>query len=36
MHMRHEQFTLHDNAVGQLAEKMNVPLPVPAYPGAGR
>jgi translation elongation factor EF-G len=25
MNMRHQQFTLHDNAVGQLAEKMNVP-----------
>ncbi|MDR1717656.1 MAG: hypothetical protein LBS20_17615 [Prevotella sp.] len=25
MNMRHEQFTLHDNAVGQLAERMNVP-----------
>ena len=25
MNMRGEQFTLHDNAVGQLAEKMNVP-----------
>ena len=25
MNMRNEQFTLHDNAVGQLAEKMNVP-----------
>ena len=25
MNMRQEQFTLHDNAVGQLAERMNVP-----------
>lgn len=25
MNMRDEQFTLHDNAVGQLAERMNVP-----------
>jgi hypothetical protein len=25
MNMRHQQFTLHDNAVGQLAEKMEVP-----------
>ncbi|GHT54452.1 hypothetical protein FACS189451_11780 [Bacteroidia bacterium] len=25
MNMRHEQFSLHDNAVGQLAEKMNIP-----------
>jgi hypothetical protein len=25
MNIRDEQFTLHDNAVGQLAEKMNVP-----------
>jgi hypothetical protein len=25
MNMRREQFTLHDNAVGQLAERMNVP-----------
>jgi hypothetical protein len=27
MNMRQEQFTLHDNAVGQLAERMNVPSP---------
>ena len=27
MNMQHQQFTLHDNAVGQLAEKMNVPSP---------
>jgi hypothetical protein len=27
MNMRGEQFTLHDNALGQLAEKMNVPAP---------
>jgi hypothetical protein len=25
MNMRHQQFSLHDNAVGQLAEKMDVP-----------
>jgi hypothetical protein len=25
MNMRQERFTLHDNAIGQLAEKMNVP-----------
>jgi len=27
MNMQQEQFTLHDNAVGQLAEKMNIPSP---------
>jgi len=27
MNMHRERFTLHDNAVGQLAEKMNIPSP---------